>query len=127
MLLNEMSLSQRRAASHEAGWGDWRSFLGCDVVCLVSVRAEHQGLLALASMASHDPCSPSDDGLFAALDLCVVMACRHKSVCCGLLGGVECRLVCKCKQERTKRVALPHPSRTPQHLHGAVSAAGHQR
>ena len=89
----------------------------------------------MARMAAHDPCSPSDDGLFAALDVCVIMACRHKSVCCGLLGSGECRLVrnykCKlhykCKLEWTKRVALSHARCTPPHLHGAVSAAGHQR
>jgi len=60
-------------------------------------------------MAAHDPCSANDDGLFAALDVFVVMACRDQGVRCGLLGGEGGGLEHKCKQERTKVVALSHP------------------
>ena len=46
MILNEMNVSQCRAARHETVWSDCRSQLRCYVVWFVGVCAEGQGLPA---------------------------------------------------------------------------------
>ena len=80
----EMIVPQCHAERRGAVWSNRRSQLCRSVVYLVGVHTEHHDVLVLARMAAHDARSPCYNGLFAAQDVCVVMACRHQSFSCGL-------------------------------------------
>ena len=102
----------------------------CNMLCLVTVCTEDQGIAKLAFVSVHDVSGTESHCLFAAFDsgltrtihseICVstMMACCHQCICSRLLEGAEGRLVCESKQARTPGVTLPYTSTSSHYLHG---------